>query len=128
LQRIELLWSESIEGLEASKAEIKVHGRDGSEMTIPGDLRARAAFLREGRGILELAGAATGAWGGPGGGPPAEINLALIVGIPRGSAGENAPEVRQLGPSDVTFTEREASISSLPPRISTYRRSENGTN
>jgi hypothetical protein len=81
--RIEHLWTESVNGLEAAKQPIKVRRPDGAELELPGDLRARAAFLREGRGVLELAGVATAAWGPGAGQLPAEINLALIVQIPR---------------------------------------------
>jgi hypothetical protein len=60
LSRIELLWSESLDGLEAAKEPVRVKRPDGAELEIPGDLRARAGFIREGRQIVELAGAVTG--------------------------------------------------------------------
>jgi hypothetical protein len=56
-----MLWTESLDGLEASKEPVTIKKPDGSEVEIPaGNLRARAGFLREARQVLELQGAATG--------------------------------------------------------------------
>jgi hypothetical protein len=53
---IESLWQEAQEGLEASKAPITLKKSDGSTIELKaGDLRARAAFIREGRQVLEAA-------------------------------------------------------------------------
>lgn len=61
LERIEMLWGESLDGLEASKEPVTLSKADGSCVTISaGDLRARAAFVREARSVLELQGEATG--------------------------------------------------------------------
>jgi hypothetical protein len=60
LRRIEFLWVESLGGLEASKEPLQIQRRDGSTLTVPGDLRSRVGFLREARGVVELAGTATG--------------------------------------------------------------------
>jgi hypothetical protein len=60
LERIELLWTESLEGLEVSKERIRINKPDGSSVEIPGDLRARAGFVLEARSVLELQGEATG--------------------------------------------------------------------
>jgi hypothetical protein len=60
LERIELLWTESLEGLEASKEPITITRPNGSSLELPGDLRARAGFVREARSVLELQGEATG--------------------------------------------------------------------
>jgi len=60
LERIELLWGESMDGLSASKEPIQITKPDGTQLEIPGDLRARAGFLREARSILALQGEANG--------------------------------------------------------------------
>jgi hypothetical protein len=60
LDRIEFLWTESLDGLEVSKEPITLIKPDGSTLELPGDLRSRVGFLREARSVLELQGAATG--------------------------------------------------------------------
>jgi hypothetical protein len=47
-------------GLQASKEAIRVEKPDGSTVEVPGDLRSRAAFLREARSILQLEAEVTG--------------------------------------------------------------------
>ena len=60
LERIEYLWKESLDGLEASKKPITMTKPDGSSIELPADLRSRVGFIREARSVLELQGAATG--------------------------------------------------------------------
>jgi hypothetical protein len=60
LERIEFLWAESLDGLMVSKEAVTMTKPDGSTIELPGDLRARAGFIREARSVLELQGAATG--------------------------------------------------------------------
>lgn len=36
-----------------------------------------------------------------------DVNLAVLVGIPRGSATDDKPEIRQLAPGDVSFSDPE---------------------
>jgi hypothetical protein len=60
LSRIELLWGEALSGLEAAKEPIRIEKPDGSIVEMPGDLRARSGFIREGRQVLELQAAVTG--------------------------------------------------------------------
>ena len=60
LRRLEYLWQESLDGLQATKEPVRISKPDGSSLEIPGDLRARAAFIREGRQVLELVAAANG--------------------------------------------------------------------
>jgi hypothetical protein len=56
LSRIEILWRESMDGLAASKAPITLRQANGATVELKaGDLRTRAAFLREGRHTLEAA-------------------------------------------------------------------------
>ena len=54
LNRNELLWNEALDGLEAAKQPIVVTRPDGSKLEVPGDLRARAGFIRAGRDVLHL--------------------------------------------------------------------------
>lgn len=60
LSRIEMLWSESMSGLEAAKQPVIIKKPDGSIVEVPGDLRARAGFIREGRELVKLQAEATG--------------------------------------------------------------------
>jgi hypothetical protein len=60
LERIEFLWNESLDGLALSKEPITVKKPDGTSLELPGDLRARAGFIREARSVLELQGEVTG--------------------------------------------------------------------
>jgi hypothetical protein len=60
IERIEYLWSESIDGIEASKESLTIHKPDGTCVEVPPDLRARAGFIREARSVLELQGEASG--------------------------------------------------------------------
>lgn len=60
LERIELLWNESLDGLAVSKEPVTITKPDGTTLELPGDLRARAGFIREARSVLELQGAASG--------------------------------------------------------------------
>lgn len=60
LNRLEFLWRESLDGLEASKQPIRISKPDGSTIEVSGDLRSRPAFIRESRHILELQAAANG--------------------------------------------------------------------
>jgi hypothetical protein len=83
LQRIEQLWAESIDGLEASKETIKVLKPNGESLEVPGDLRSRVGFIREGRGVLELAGLATGHF--QRGGEPSGAQVAIQIVCPAGS-------------------------------------------
>jgi hypothetical protein len=80
LSRIEYLWNESLEGLDAAKEPIVIARPDGTEMEMPGDLRARAAFIREARQVLELQGAATGGMGN------GSVSNTLIVLMPTAPA------------------------------------------
>ena len=54
LDRLEYLWQESLDGLQATKEPIRVVKPDGSIVEIPGDLRSRPAFIREARSVLEM--------------------------------------------------------------------------
>lgn len=60
LERIEMLWNESVDGLRVAKENITIKRPNGDSMEVPGDLGARVGFIREGRQILELQGMATG--------------------------------------------------------------------
>ena len=60
LGRLEYLWHESLDGLDATKEAIRIEKANGSVIELPGDLRARAGFIREGRQVLELVAAANG--------------------------------------------------------------------
>lgn len=81
LERIELLWNESIEGLEASKEPLVITKPNGSTIEVPGDLRARAGFVREARKVLELQGEATGDLVS---GQPNQIgNVIIVLPAPR---------------------------------------------
>jgi hypothetical protein len=55
LGRVEHLWSEALDGLEASKNPSWLNRPDGSRVEIPGgDLRARTGFLRVAADVLRL--------------------------------------------------------------------------
>ena len=54
LERVEMLWDETLDGLEAAKQPITVQRPDGTSMELPGDLRARAGFIRTARDVLHL--------------------------------------------------------------------------
>ena len=60
LEKIEHLFHEAIEGLEATKQPIRLKKPDGSVIELPGDLRVRPGFIREARECLSMLGAATG--------------------------------------------------------------------
>jgi len=60
LRRLEYLWHESLDGLEATKEAIHIEKANGSVIELPGDLRAPAGFMRGGRQVLELAATANG--------------------------------------------------------------------
>jgi len=61
LRRVEILWSEALDGLEASKEPIVLSKPDGSKLEISGgDLRARAAFVRAGRDVVQLSAELSG--------------------------------------------------------------------
>ena len=49
LHRLQFLWEESLNGLKSSKEPIHIAKPDGSSVELPGDLRARTGFIREGR-------------------------------------------------------------------------------
>lgn len=85
LERIEYLWNESLDGLELSKEPITLAKPDGSTIEMPGDLRARAGFIREARSILELQGAASGELIK---GQPNQIGQVIIVVPARPPGGE----------------------------------------
>lgn len=59
LQRLESLWNEAWAGVLECKEPLTIQ-RDGKSHCLPPDVRGRAAFLREGREILQLQGAAAG--------------------------------------------------------------------
>jgi hypothetical protein len=65
LRRLELLWDEALDGLEASKEPVQVQKPDGSMVELPGDLRARAAFIREARSVVGLSAEISGELAGP---------------------------------------------------------------
>ena len=54
LERSDFLWREFKEGLAVAKERVVLTKPDGSKIEVPGDLRARAAFLRVGRDTLHL--------------------------------------------------------------------------
>lgn len=57
LSRLEMLWTEATEGLQAAKEPITLKGPDGSDVEVKaGDLRAMSNFLREARQTLEMEG------------------------------------------------------------------------
>jgi hypothetical protein len=60
LERVEKLWGESIAGLEDSKAPVTINRPDGSSMKVPGDLRARAGFIRSAKDVLQLSAQLSG--------------------------------------------------------------------
>jgi AcrR family transcriptional regulator len=60
LERVERLWGESIAGLEDSKAPVTINRPDGSSMKVPGDLRARAGFIRSAKDVLQLSAQLSG--------------------------------------------------------------------
>ena len=92
LERIEFLWAESLDGLELSKEPITLTKADGSTTELPGDLRARASFIREARSVLELQGAATGELIK---GQPNQIGQVLIV-VPARPPGGKAEEYQVI--------------------------------
>ena len=79
LQRVEFLWTETLEGLAAAKAPIHVNKPDGSIVELPGDLGVRRAFISEARAVLELQGAANGTLV-RGEGPTLQVQL--VIGAP----------------------------------------------
>jgi hypothetical protein len=60
LERVEMLWDESLDGLEAAKQPITVQRPDGASMELPGDLRARAGFIRTARDVLHMSAELSG--------------------------------------------------------------------
>ncbi len=81
MNRLELLWNESLAGLEAAKESVVLTKSDGSRLEVPGDLRSRAAFIREGRSVLEILGLASGELGAATAAPPPAV--VRIIAIPR---------------------------------------------
>lgn len=92
LERIEYLWTESLDGLELSKVPITLTKADGTITELPGDLRARAGFIREARSVLELQGAATGELVR---GQPNQVGQVVIV-VPATSTGAQAAEFQVI--------------------------------
>jgi hypothetical protein len=76
LERLEHLWSESMDGLEAAKESVVITKPNGVSIEVPGDLRARAAFVREGRQVLELQGEVSGAYSR---GQPMQVGVIQVV-------------------------------------------------
>jgi hypothetical protein len=72
LRRLELLWDEALDGLEASKEPVQVQKPDGSIVEIR-DLRARASFIREARSVVGLTAEVSGELAGP------NINIQIVV-------------------------------------------------
>ena len=84
LERIEGLWGEVVDGLRAAREPLRLTRKDGATVELPaGDLRARAAFVREGRGVLELSGQATGDLKGAAVGPGCPVMIVIPAGLPR---------------------------------------------
>lgn len=50
---LQAIWEECWEGLADAKSEIVLRKPDGSELTLPGDLRARQGFIREAHRVRE---------------------------------------------------------------------------
>jgi hypothetical protein len=48
-----MLFAEAMDGLEASKEPVVIQKGDGTPLEVPGDLGARAAFIRAGQGIVD---------------------------------------------------------------------------
>jgi hypothetical protein len=80
LERIEMLWGEGFDGLEATKEAIYLTRADGSKVELhAGDLRARKGFIGELREILRLQGEATGDLVR---GQSVEANFAIQIVVP----------------------------------------------
>jgi hypothetical protein len=92
LERCELLWAESLDGLSAAKEAVTVSRADGSEVKLPGDLRARAAFLREARGVVDLDSRLAGLFDAPGGSLTVNV-VALLLQPKDEPAGPDAIEI-----------------------------------
>jgi hypothetical protein len=69
-----MLWDEALDGLEAAKQPITVQRPDGASMELPGDLRARAGFIRTARDVLQLGVELSGELG-----QPATINADILL-------------------------------------------------
>lgn len=100
LERIELLWGESLEGLEAAKEPIRVTKPDGSSLELPGDLRSRAAFIREARSVVELSAAVSGELNAPATSGATFVLIPIAIPMP-----SLAPLLSQPPAQDVEWTE-----------------------
>jgi len=60
LERVDLLWTEAMEGLAETKKPIRLTKSGGEVVEVPGDLRSRCGFLRVASSIAELGGRASG--------------------------------------------------------------------
>lgn len=56
LAKLDYLWGDALDGLEASKKPLIVTKADGTEIEVPGDLRCRAAFLNVATKIVQTGG------------------------------------------------------------------------
>jgi hypothetical protein len=74
LERVEMLWDEALDGLEAAKQPITVQRPDGTSMELQGDLRARAGFIRTARDVLHLGAELSGELA-----QPATINADIFL-------------------------------------------------
>jgi hypothetical protein len=57
--RLERLWDEALDGLEAAKQPITIDKGNGEVITVPPDLRARAGFIKCGQSIIDSPGKTT---------------------------------------------------------------------
>jgi len=86
LARVELLWNESLNGLEASKEPIMLRKLDGGVLALPGDLRARSGFIRAARDVLHLGAELSGELSSPAGLNNTIINLVCVSAGPERDA------------------------------------------
>jgi hypothetical protein len=86
LERCELLFREALDGLEAAKEPITLRKGDGSEVVVPGDLPARAAFVRAAPDVLSLYAELSGVMDSP---PPtlnSNVVYSQVIVLPKSPA------------------------------------------
>jgi hypothetical protein len=108
--RLEALFAEALEGLAVSKQPITIDKGDGEVITVPPDLRARAAFIRCGQGIVDSQAKLHGLHESQ---PPplGNVVFAQVIVLPKLTAAELAAEADSGSVIDVSPA---AAVNALP--------------
>ena len=104
LERCELLFREALAGLEDSKQPIVVNKGNGT-LEIPGDLRARAAFVRAARDVLSLDAELSGVYDDQAAPHFGEVVFQNVILMPKTTTVETRAKVVEVQPEPAALTD-----------------------